>query len=80
MSGKVQERFVNITPEDVWELQTILDGKTGYSKETHKNQTEAKDKVWALNFKTEKALAPLEIVHVRLEKNQQAPWKDRSEV
>ena len=64
-----KEKFLNITPEELWRLQKIFSNKKGGPSQTYKKNTEANAKVYDLNQKTMQALESLAAVHAVFEKS-----------
>ena len=66
--GKAQGKFLNITCEDLpGTYQNILEGTTTSLRKGHRTQTEANDKVWNMNRKTEQALDTFAILNTKFE-------------
>ena len=63
----MQGKILNITCDDILDLQKIVTGKKASLGHTYKTQTEANDKVWDLNKKTEWALEALAILYARFD-------------
>ena len=68
MREETREKFLNITPEDLWRLQKILSNKKESLSQTYKKNTEANANVCDFNQKTMQALETLAAVYAVFEK------------
>ena len=56
---ETKDKFLNITPDELWRLQKILSNKKGTWSQTYKKNTEANAQVYDLNQKTMQPMALL---------------------
>ena len=64
---RTKEKFLSITPDDLWSLQKILSNKKRSLSHTFLEKTEANAKVYDPNEKTMQALESLAVVYAAFE-------------
>ena len=63
----MQQKYLNITSDDLWRTRDKLDGKKSSLRKTHKMNIEANDKVYDLNPQASKYLETLALLYSNFE-------------
>ena len=67
-SEETKDKFLNITPDELWKVQEIQSSKRGRLSQTYKESSEANVKVCDLKQKTTQALDTLAVLYATFEK------------
>ena len=65
--SKIQQKYLNITCQDLWRIRDKLDGKKSGLGKTNKANFEANDKVYELNQQASKYLENLALLYSNFE-------------
>ena len=63
----MQQKYLNITSDDLWRIRDKLDGKKSSLGKTYKMNREANDKVYDLNQQASKYLETLALLYSNFE-------------